>query len=117
MPFSCSCCRAGSRWLLVLLVGGVGAGLVARRLVAAAWLGPLAALVAVAGVAALQQTVVATSPLAVLAEEGAVVGLRLEVTRDVRTVAGQYGDLQVAGPTCRASRAGGACGRSTRRSC
>lgn len=62
---------------------------------AAAWLGPLAALVAVAGVAALQQTVVATSPLAGLAADGAVVTARLELTSDARVVAGQYGDLQV----------------------
>ena len=56
----------------------------------------MAALVAVAGVATLQQTLVATSPLAGLADEGAVVTLRLELTSDVRVVAGQYGDLQVA---------------------
>ncbi|MBL0749606.1 ComEC/Rec2 family competence protein [Nocardioides sp. G10] len=81
---------------LVLLVAAAGTALVVRRHVAPGWLGPLAALVAVAGVAALQQTLVATSPLAALAEDGAVVDLRLEVTSDVRTVAGQYGDLQVA---------------------
>ncbi|MCF6379639.1 ComEC/Rec2 family competence protein [Nocardioides KLBMP 9356] len=81
---------------VVLLVAAVGVALVAHRLVGPGWLGPLAALVAVGGVAALQQTLVATSPLAVLAEDGAVVDLRLEVTSDVRTVAGQYGDLQVA---------------------
>ncbi|HSU03912.1 MAG TPA: ComEC/Rec2 family competence protein [Nocardioides sp.] len=94
--------------LLVLLLPGrvalgsvcVVAGLVTygvrRRWWAAAWVGPLAALVAVAGVAALQQTLVATSPLTGLADEGAVVSLRLEITSDVRVVAGQYGDLQVA---------------------
>ncbi len=81
---------------VVLLVAAVGTGLVARRALAPAWLGPLAALVAVAGVAALQQTLVVTSPLAALADEGAVVTLRLEVTSDVRLVAGTYGDLQVA---------------------
>ncbi|RYB91108.1 ComEC/Rec2 family competence protein [Nocardioides oleivorans] len=86
------------RVALAAVVGIVaGAGLlVVRRALAAAWLGPVAALAAVAGVAALQLTLVATSPLAVLAEDGAVVTLRLEVTSDVRVVAGQYGDLQVA---------------------
>ena len=94
--------------LLVLLLPG-WAALVATIVVAAlvvagirrnrrtaAWLGPLAALVAVAGIAALQQTLVATSPLTGLADEGAVVTVRLELTSDVRVVAGQYGDLQVA---------------------
>lgn len=78
-----------------VVVAAVAVG-VRRRRCPAAWLGPLAALVAVAGVAALQQTVLATSPLAGLAEESAVVSLRLEVTSDVRVVAGRYGDLQVA---------------------
>ncbi|RYC14650.1 ComEC/Rec2 family competence protein [Nocardioides zhouii] len=78
-----------------LLVVVVGAGVRGRRW-SAAWLGPLAALVAVAGVAALQQALVTTSPVASLAEEGAVVTLRLELTSDVRVVAGQYGDLLVA---------------------
>ena len=73
----------------------VVAGVRGRRW-SSAWLGPLAALVAVAGVAGLQQTLVATSPLAGLAGEGAVVSLRLEVTSDMRVVAGHYGDLQVA---------------------
>ena len=94
--------------LLVLLLPGRAAvvatgGLVAlvaigvrRRRWGAAWLGPVAALAAVAGIAALQQTVVATSPLTGLAEEGAVVTLRLELVSDVRVAAGQYGDLQVA---------------------
>lgn len=67
-----------------------------RRRWSYAWLGPLAAFVAVAGVAALQQTLVTTSPLAALADEGAVVTLRLEITSDLRIVAGQFGDLQVA---------------------
>jgi competence protein ComEC len=79
----------------VLLAVGVGTVLVVRRVLALGWLGPLAALAAVAGVAALQQAVVATSPLAALAGEGAVVSVRLELTSDVRVVAGQYGDLQV----------------------
>ncbi len=59
------------------------------------WLGPLAALVAVAAVAALQQAVVSASPVASLAAEGAVVDVRLDLTSDPRVVAGQYGDLQV----------------------
>ena len=80
--------------LVVLLVAATGL-LVVRRRVGAAWLGPAAALAAVAGVAALQQTLLATSPLTSLAAEGAVVELRLELTSDVRVVAGQYGDLQV----------------------
>lgn len=78
-----------------VVVGTVAGGIRARRW-SAAWLGPLAALVAVAGVAAMQQTVLATSPLAGLADEGAVVTVRLELTSDVRVVVGQYGDLQVA---------------------
>lgn len=77
------------------LAGLVVAGVV-RRHWSTGWLGPVAALVAVAGVAALQQAVVASSPLTDLAAEGAVVAVRLEVTSDVRVVAGQYGDLQVA---------------------
>ena len=77
--------------MAVLVVAGV-----VRRRWSAGWLGPVAAFVAVAGVAALQQAVVASSPLADLAAEGAVVTVRLEVTSDVRVVAGQYGDLQVA---------------------
>ncbi|MDZ5662455.1 ComEC/Rec2 family competence protein [Nocardioides sp. S-58] len=81
---------------VVVLVASAAVLGVARRLVAPGWLGPTAALVAVAGVATLQQTLVATSPLAALAEEGAVVSLRLEVTSDVRVVAGRFGDLQVA---------------------
>ena len=70
-------------------------GLVVRRRVALAWLGPLAALAAVAAVGGLQQTVVATSPVTELASAGAVVELRLEVTSDTRVVAGQFGDVQV----------------------
>lgn len=62
---------------------------------AVGWLGPLAALVAVAGVAALQQVVVSASPVARLADEGAVVDLRVALTSDVRVVAGQFGDVQV----------------------
>jgi len=77
--------------LAALVVAGV-----VRRRWSAGWLGPVAALVAVAGVAALQQAVVASSPLTDLAAEGAVVTVRLEVTSDVRVVPGQYGDLQVA---------------------
>ncbi len=73
----------------------VAAGVRGRRW-SAAWWGPLAALVAVAGIAAIQQTLVAASPLAALADEGAVVVVRMELTSDVRVVAGQYGDLQVA---------------------
>ncbi len=76
------------------LVGTVSVG-VCRRW-SAGWLGPVAALVAVAGIAALHQTLVATSPLAGLADEGAVVTLRLDLTSDVRVVAGRFGDLQVA---------------------
>jgi competence protein ComEC len=83
---------AGAVCLLVTLVV---AGVRAQRW-SAGWLGPLAALVAVAGVAALQQALVMTSPVASLAEERAVVTLRLELTSDVRVVAGQYGDLLVA---------------------
>ena len=89
----------------VLATAALTGALVIRRAVARAWLGPLAALVAVAGVAALHQTLVATSPLGALAEEQAVVALRLELTSDVRVVAGQYGDLQVA--QARASRVEG----------
>lgn len=70
--------------------------LVVRRRASLGWLGPVAALAAVAGVAALQQVLVATSPLTALADEGAVVRLRLTLTSDVRVVAGQYGDLQVS---------------------
>lgn len=81
----------GATCVLSVLVG-VG---VLRHRWAAGWLGPLAALVAVAGVAALQQTLVTSSPLSGLADERAVVTLRLELTSDVRVVAGQYGHLQV----------------------
>jgi competence protein ComEC len=93
--------------LLVLLLPGraalcgtcavvvlVGAG-VLRRWWTAAWLAPLAALVAVAGVAALHQALVATSPLTALAQQRAVATVHLEVTSDVRVVPGQYGELQV----------------------
>jgi competence protein ComEC len=66
-----------------------------RRWWSAAWLGPLGALVAVAGVAALQQVVVATSPVTALAADRAVATLRLDLTSDTRLVAGQHGDLQV----------------------
>ncbi len=75
--------------VVVVLLGA------ARRWWAAAWLGPLAALVAVASVAALQQVVVATSPVTALAADRAVATLRLDLTSDVRVVAGRYGDLQV----------------------
>jgi competence protein ComEC len=75
-------------------VAVIGIG-VARRWWSLAWLGPLGALVAVAGVAALQHALLTTSPLAALADDGAVVGLELELTSDVRVVSGQYGDLQV----------------------
>lgn len=80
---------------VVAVVAGTIAG-VARRVVAAGWLGPLAALVAVAGVAALQQALLAGSPLAALAEDRAVVDVRVRVTSDVRTVVGRHGELQVA---------------------
>ena len=80
---------------LALLLVATAVVLVGRRRLAAGWLGPVAALAAVAGVAALQQTVLATSPLADLADEGAVVDVRLELTSDTRVVTGQYGDLQV----------------------
>lgn len=70
--------------------------LMVRRRASLGWLGPVAALAAAAGVAALQQVLVATSPLTALADEGAVVRLRLTFTSDVRVVAGQYGDLQVS---------------------
>ncbi len=78
----------------LLIVAGVVGALLRRGSVA--WWGPLAALVAVAGVATLHLTLVLTSPLAGLADEAAVVSVRLEVTSDLRVVAGQYGDLQVA---------------------
>ncbi|GAA5118061.1 ComEC/Rec2 family competence protein [Alloalcanivorax gelatiniphagus] len=81
--------------LVAALAGGTAA-VVVRRRAALGWLGPAAALVAVAGVAALQQTLVATSPLAALADEGAVVTLRLQLTSDTRVVAGQYGDRHVS---------------------
>ncbi|PKH42781.1 competence protein ComEC [Nocardioides alpinus] len=77
---------------VVLVVAGGARG----RRWSAAWLGPVAALAAVAGIATLQQTLVETSPLTGLADDGAVVSVRLQVTSDVRVVAGQYGDLQVA---------------------
>jgi competence protein ComEC len=80
--------------LVVLLVTTTGL-LVARRRVGLGWLGPAAALAAVAGIAALQQVLLATSPLAGLASDGAVVNVRLELTSDTRVVTGQYGDLQV----------------------
>ena len=54
---------------------------------------------AVAGVAALQHVLLTTSPLAALADEGAVVEVELELTSDVRVVSGQYGDLQVVRAT------------------
>ncbi|MCY4725803.1 ComEC/Rec2 family competence protein [Nocardioides sp. STR2] len=76
--------------VVVLVVTGV-----VRRWWSPGWLGPLAALAAVAGVAALQHVLLTTSPLAALAEEGAVVTVELELTSDVRVVSGQYGDLQV----------------------
>ncbi|TGN64946.1 ComEC/Rec2 family competence protein [Nocardioides eburneiflavus] len=80
----------GTCAVVVLVLAGV-----LRRWWTAAWLAPLAALVAVAGVAALHQVLLTTSPLTALAQQGAVVTVRLEVTSDVRVVAGQYGDLQV----------------------
>lgn len=85
-------------WALAVVASlALGAVLLVRRGRAApGWLGPVAALVAVAGVAALQQVLVATSPLTALADEGAVVRLRLTLTSDVRVVAGQYGDLHVS---------------------
>ena len=86
-------------WVALALVATVLCGavaLVARRRVVVGWLGPVAALVSVAGVAVLQQTLVATSPLTALADEGAVVSLRMQLTSDVRVVAGQFGDLHVS---------------------
>ena len=80
----------------VALVVVVCVALVARRHLALAWLGPVAALAAVAGVGALHLTLVATSPVTDLAAAGAVVELRLDITSDVRVVAGQFGDVQVA---------------------
>ena len=79
---------------VALVVAVVGTG-VAHRWWSLGWLGPLGALVAVAGVAALQHVLLTTSPLAALADEGAVVRVELELTSDVRVVDGQYGDLQV----------------------
>lgn len=79
---------------VVATVVVVGTG-VLRRWWSLAWLGPLAALVAVAGVATLHHALLTTSPLAALAEKGAVVVLELELTSDVRVVGGQHGDLQV----------------------
>ena len=79
----------------VTVVVALTLALVVRRRVALAWLGPLAALAAVAAVGGLQQTVVAASPVTELASAGAVVELRLEVTSDTRVVAGQFGDVQV----------------------
>jgi competence protein ComEC len=58
---------------VALVVALVGTGVV-RGWWSLGWLGPLGALVAVAGVAALQHVLLTTSPLAALAEEGAVVG-------------------------------------------
>ncbi|WP_210650727.1 ComEC/Rec2 family competence protein [Nocardioides sp. SYSU D00065] len=81
---------------LVAVIVAAALVLVARRLVAPGWLGPVAALAAVAGVAALQQAVLDASPLRGLADEGAVVTVRIALTSDVRVVAGQYGDIQVA---------------------
>jgi len=85
------------RWAFatVTTVVALSLALVLRRRLALAWLGPVAALAAVAGVGALQQTLVATSPMTALAEEGAVVELRLEVTSDARVVSGRFGDVQV----------------------
>ncbi len=79
---------------VVSTVAVVGTGVV-RRWWSLAWLGPLGALVAVAGVAALQHALLTTSPLAALAEDGAVVDLELELTSDLRIVSGQFGELQV----------------------
>ncbi|WP_299927533.1 ComEC/Rec2 family competence protein [uncultured Nocardioides sp.] len=79
-----------------VVAGGTG---VVRRWWSLAWLGPLGAFVAVAGVAALQHALLTTSPLVALADDGAVVDLELELTSDVRVVSGQYGDLQVVRAT------------------
>ncbi len=79
---------------VALVVALVGTGVV-RRWWSLGWLGPVGALVAVAGVAALQHVLLTTSPLAALADEGAVVRVELELTSDVRVVRGQYGGLQV----------------------
>lgn len=94
--------------LLVLLLPGpwavaavavlaAGTGILAvRGRVPVGWLGPVVALVAVAGVAGLQSAALASSPVADLARQRAVVTVRLEVTSDVRVVQGRFGDLQVA---------------------
>jgi len=87
-----------------LVVVATGA-LVVRRRLAPAWLAPVAALAAVAGVAALQQTLVETSPVSDLAAQRAVVSLRLEVTSDAKVVTGQFGDMQVV--DARATRVSG----------
>lgn len=88
LPGRVALCGVGA--VVVLVVGGVR-----RRWWTAAWLAPLAALVAVAGVATLHQALLASSPLAALAQQEAVATVRLEVTSDARLVAGRYGDLQV----------------------
>jgi len=88
LPGRIALCGVGA--VVVLVVGGVR-----RRWWTAAWLAPLAALVAVAGVATLHQALLASSPLAALAQQEAVASVRLEVTSDARLVAGRYGDLQV----------------------
>ena len=53
---------------------------------------------AVAGVAALQHVLLTTSPLAALADEGAVVRVELELTSDVRVVAGSTATSRSSGP-------------------
>lgn len=79
----------------VLTVSACAVALVVRRVLDVAWLAPLAAGVAVAGIGALHQQAVVTSPVTDLAEERAVVDLDLTVTSDARPVAGRFGDLQV----------------------
>lgn len=80
---------------VAVLAAGTGI-LAARGRVPVGWLAPVAALVAVAGVAGLQSAALASSPVADLARQRAVVTVRLEVTSDVRVVQGRFGDLQVA---------------------
>ncbi|MCD6639397.1 MAG: ComEC/Rec2 family competence protein, partial [Nocardioides sp.] len=77
----------------VLVLAAVVA--VARGRLAIGWLGPVAALSAVAGVAVLQQALLAGSPVADLAAERAVVSARLTITSDARVVAGGFTDQQV----------------------
>ncbi len=80
---------------VVLCLSAVTVLAVRRRWIALAWLAPLVALVGVAGIGALHQLQVTSSPVSDLAEERAVVGVELLVTSDARTVAGRFGTQQV----------------------